>query len=149
VRSAISTAEAPPPVGRYSQGYRRGDTVWVSGQVGVMPPHWNTLADGIAAQTRYALEYVEAILLAGGATWSDVTKLDVYLVDASLRRHVDVVMDDIIPAPYPARTAVGGADITEIKGRKALVEIAATAVVVRPSSGQDDDWAKWGVRPPD
>ena len=148
MRSPISTTDAPPPVGRYSQGYRRGDTVWVSGQVGIMPPHWNTLADGIAAQTRYALAHVEAVLLAGGATWPDVTKLEVFMVDAGLRHHVDVVMDDIIPAPYPARTAVGGTDITEVNGRTALVEIAATAVV-RSSRGEDDDWARWGVRPPD
>jgi 2-iminobutanoate/2-iminopropanoate deaminase len=148
VRSPISTTEAPPPVGRYSQGYRRDNTIWVSGQVGVMPPHWHTLADGIAAQTRYALAHVEAILDAGGASWSDVTKLEVFLIDAGLRSHVDVVMDDIIPAPYPARTAVGGADITEINGRKALVEIAATAVV-KPAPTKDDDWAGWGVKSPE
>ena len=116
----------------FAQANRVGDTVWVSGQVGLDPETMQP-GDGIEAQTRLAFTGLQAALEAAGATMADVVSLSTFHLD--LRGHMDAfgaVKDEYLPDRYPAWTAVG---VTQLALPELLVEIAAVAVV---GSGEGD-----------
>jgi len=109
----------------FSQANRVGDTIWVSGQVGIddeMKP-----ASGMAAQARLAFESLKRILAAAGATLGDVVELTTFHID--LREELEQftkVKDEYIPRNYPAWTAVG---VSQLALPELRVEIRAVAVV--------------------
>jgi enamine deaminase RidA (YjgF/YER057c/UK114 family) len=108
----------------FSQANRVGDTIWVSGQVGVddnLVP-----ASTMAAQARLAFEGLKRTLAAAGASLSDVVELTTFHVD--LRGELDQftkVKDEYIPRNSPAWTAVG---VTQLALPQLRVEIRAVAV---------------------
>jgi len=107
----------------YSQANRVGDTIWVSGQVGVDDKL--TPANGMAAQARLAFESLKRTLAAAGASLSDVVELTTFHIDlgGELEEFMKV-KDEYIPRNYPAWTAVGVPQLTW--GLR--VEIRAVAV---------------------
>lgn len=108
----------------FSQANRVGDTIWVSGQVGV--DQNLTPGDGMAAQARLAFEGLKRTLAAAGASLSDVVELTTFHVD--LRGELDQftkVKDEYIPRNYPAWTAVG---VTQLALPELRVEIRAVAI---------------------
>jgi 2-iminobutanoate/2-iminopropanoate deaminase len=104
IRIQGSTDGAPPQAGPYSQSVRIGDVVAASGQAGSTPD--GRLADGVAAQTRQALENIAATLDAAGATMGEVAHVRVYLTDAGQFAEMNSVYESFFEAPYPARTTV-------------------------------------------
>lgn len=108
----------------FSPATRVGDTIWVSGQVGIdatMAP-----AQGMAAQARLAFESLKAILAAAGASLADVVELTTY--HTSLRDELAAftqVKDEYLPERYPSWTAVG---VTELALPGLCIEIRAVAV---------------------
>jgi enamine deaminase RidA (YjgF/YER057c/UK114 family) len=108
---------------QFSQAVRVGDTVWVSGQVGM---DGNKPADGIEAQSRIAFENVRRVLAEAGATLSDVVELVTFHKEMSDLPGFSKVKADFFPKNYPAWTAIG---TTELAFPGLLVEIRATAVV--------------------
>jgi enamine deaminase RidA (YjgF/YER057c/UK114 family) len=108
----------------FAPATRVGDTIWVSGQVGLdaaMAP-----GEGMEAQARLAFQALEAVLGAAGATLSDVVELMTFHTD--LRGDMDAfttVKDDYFPDRYPSWTAVG---VTQLALPEFLVEIRAVAV---------------------
>ena len=108
----------------FAQGNRVGDTIWVSGQVGVDERF--RPADGMTAQARLAFEGVKRVLAAAGASLEDVVELTTFHTDlrgemAQFAR----VKDEYFPADYPAWTAVG---VTQLAVEGLRVEIRAVAV---------------------
>jgi 2-iminobutanoate/2-iminopropanoate deaminase len=130
VRSAISIDTAPVPIGCYSQGFARGGIIAVSGQVGVDPQTGAMVEGGVAAQTRQALENIQAVLAAEGASWPDVIKLGVYLATTADAGRMNTAFEMAVPRPYPSRTTVS---VSLPDG--VLVEIDALAV--KPPIGDD------------
>ena len=108
----------------FSQANRVGDTIWVSGQVGIdsnLSP-----ASGMSAQARLAFEGVERTLAETGASLEDVVELTTFHID--LRGEMDEfakVKDEFFPRGYPAWTAVG---VTQLALPELRVEIRAVAV---------------------
>ena len=115
--------DVPPPAGAYSPGVRAGPFVFVSGQVPKNPKTGETVGTEIEAQTRQVLANVQGVLEAAGASLSDVVSMTVYLQDAGLWTRFNSVYREIMPKPYPTRTALG-AQLRDI-----LVEISAIAYV--------------------
>ena len=108
----------------FSQANRVGDTVWVSGQVGI--DDQLTPAAGMAAQARLAFEGLKRTLAAAGATLEDVVELTTFHID--LRGEMEQfakVKDEYLPRNYPAWTAVG---VTQLALPELRVEIRAVAV---------------------
>jgi enamine deaminase RidA (YjgF/YER057c/UK114 family) len=108
----------------FAQATRVGDTIWVSGQVGI--DDTMTPADGMEAQARLAFEGVKMVLKAGGATMADIVELTTFHID--LRgdmRAFSRVKDEYLPDRYPSWTAVG---VTQLAVGGLLVEIRAVAV---------------------
>ncbi|WP_300456061.1 RidA family protein [Accumulibacter sp.] len=123
-RTIISTPQAPAAIGTYSQAVRVGDTIYLSGQIGLDPSNM-LLADGIAAQIVRVFENLKAVAEAAGGSLADVVKLNVYLTDLTHFKTVNEVMGRYFSPPFPARAAVGVAALP----RDALVEADAVMVI--------------------
>ncbi len=123
-RLAIQTDRAPAAIGTYSQAVRAGDTVYLSGQLG-LDPKTMQLADSIEAQIRQAFENLKAVAEASGGFLGDAVKLNVYLTDLGHFAKVNEIMAGYFVQPYPARAAIGVASLP----RGAAVEIDGVLVL--------------------
>lgn len=81
MKTVISTSKAPAAIGPYSQAIRKGDTLYLSGQIGMVPATGELVSDDVKEQTAQALANMKAILAEAGATPADVTKVTVFIVD--------------------------------------------------------------------
>ena len=106
MRNAVVTAQAPQPVGPYSQAVVEGDFIFVSGQ-GCINPLTNTLERGDArSETKRVFENLRAILQAAGSSLDDVVKCNVYLRDIDDFAAMNEVYATFFSAPFPARTTI-------------------------------------------
>jgi putative endoribonuclease L-PSP len=124
-KTIVSTACAPSAIGAYSQAVRVGDTVYLSGQIGLDPASME-MVESIDAQIARVFENLKAVAEAAGGSLSDIVKVNVYLTDLEYFAKVNETMSRYFSVPFPARAAVGVAALP----RKALVE--ADAVMVLP-----------------
>jgi len=115
----IETARAPQAIGTYSQAIRTGDTVYVSGQLPIDPATGQLVNGDIDAEIRRVFENLQAIAKAAGGSLADVAKLSVYLTDIANAGKVNEIMAQYFSKPFPARAAVGVAQLA----RGARVEI--------------------------
>jgi reactive intermediate/imine deaminase len=122
-KTIISTTGAPAAIGTYSQAVRVGDTVYLSGQIGLDPVS-GQLVDGIDAQIVRVFDNLKAVAEAAGGSLADVVKLNVFLTDLGNFAKVNETMARYFQQPYPARAAVGVASLP----RGAQVEADAVMV---------------------
>ena len=122
-RQAVSTTGAPAAIGPYSQGIDADGLVLCSGQLGLDPATGTLVKGGVEAQAERALKNLAAVLDAAGATFADVVKTTIFLVDIGDFTAVNTVYATFMPEPPPARSTVGVAALP--KG--GLVEIEAIA----------------------
>lgn len=123
-RRAIHTQAAPPAIGTYSQAVRAGNTVYLSGQIGLQPDSMELIAGPVEAQIRQVIENLAAVAQAAGGSLADMVKLTVYLTDLGNFASVNRIMAEYFSEPYPARAAVEVAALP----RGAAVEIEAILV---------------------
>ncbi|MBI4937698.1 MAG: RidA family protein [Nitrosomonadales bacterium] len=105
-KTMIQTPDAPAAIGTYSQAIRVGDTVYLSGQIG-LDPGTMQMVEGIEAQIHRVFQSLRAVASASGGSLSDVVKLNVYLTDLGHFAKVNEIMATYFHQPYPARAAVG------------------------------------------
>lgn len=120
MKQPIHTAAAPQAIGTYSQAIRCGDTVYLSGQIGLDPATMQ-LTDGIEAQIHRVFQNLKAVATEAGGSLDHAAKLTVYLTDLSHFARVNEIMSTYFRQPYPARAAIGVASLP----RSALIEIDA------------------------
>ena len=101
-KQVIHSDAAPAAIGPYSQAIRAGDTVYLSGQIGLDPATGN-LRDGTEAQTRQVFANLKAVAAAAGATLDDMAKVTLLLVDMADFAQVNEIMASFFTQPYPAR----------------------------------------------
>ena len=123
-KTIISTPKAPAAIGTYSQAVRVGDTVYMSGQIGLDPATMQ-MVDGIDAQIVRVFENLKAVAEAAGGSLADIVKLNVFLTDLAHFAKVNETMATYFSAPFPARAAIG---VNELP-RGALVEADAVMFV--------------------
>lgn len=125
-KKTIQTADAPQAIGTYSQAIRvsGGDTVYVSGQIG-LDPSTMEMAAGIEEQIHRVFLNLKAVAAASSGSLSDIVKLNVYLIDLAHFQKVNEIMAGYIDAPYPARAAIGVAALP----RGAQVEMDAVLIL--------------------
>lgn len=104
IRTAISTATAPPALGPYSQAIVANGFVFCSGTVGV-DPATGSAGDGIEAQTGLALRNLEAILTAAGASLSALIKTTIFYANVDDFTAINAIYAQFMPDPPPARSA--------------------------------------------
>lgn len=119
-KQVVHSPDAPQAIGTYSQAVRAGNTVYLSGQIG-LDPKTMQLAEGIEAQIRRVFDNLRAVAGAASGSLADVVKLNVYLTDLTHFPRVNEIMAQYFAEPYPARAAVGVAQLP----RGALVEMDA------------------------
>ena len=106
-REVISTPEAPQAIGTYSQAVRVGDTVYLSGQIPLVPETMAMIEGDIEAQIRRVFDNLQAVARAAGGSLADIAKLNVFLTDLTHFPIVNQVMAEYFAEPYPARAAIG------------------------------------------
>lgn len=125
-KQVINSLDAPAALGPYSQGIRAGQTVYLSGQLGLDPKTGN-LADGIEAQTHQVFQNLRAVALAAGGKLDDTVKLTILMANLGDFALVNEIMKTYFAEPYPARAtyqvaALPKAALIEIEG---VLELAA------------------------
>ena len=120
MKTSIDTSDAPAAIGTYSQAIRAGDTVYLSGQIGLDPAAMQ-LVEGIEAQIHRVFRNLAAVADAAGSDLAHAVRMTVYLTDLAHFARVNEIMAQYVREPYPARAAVGVAGLP----RGALVEIDA------------------------
>ncbi|HFE9761256.1 TPA: RidA family protein [Acinetobacter baumannii] len=123
-RQVIHTENAPAAIGTYSQAILVGNTLYLSGQIG-LDPYSMELVDGIEAQIRRVFDNIKAVCEAAGGTLADIAKLNIFLTDLSNFQLVNQIMGEYFAQPYPARAALGVASLP--KG--ALVEMDGIVII--------------------
>jgi enamine deaminase RidA (YjgF/YER057c/UK114 family) len=109
---------------KFSQAVQVGDTVWVSGQVGM--DDTGLTGDGIESQARLAFQNLQRVLEAAGSSLDDIVELVTYHTSMGDIREFARVKAEFISKNYPAWTALG---VTKLAFPQLLVEIKATAVI--------------------
>lgn len=123
-KSIICTPRAPAAIGPYSQAVKVGDTVYLSGQIGLDPVNMH-MVEGITAQSVRVFESLKAVAEAAGGSLGDAVKLNVYLVDLAHFATVNEVMSRYFDEHFPARATIGVASLP----RGALIEVDAVLVI--------------------
>ena len=123
-KKIIQTPDAPVAIGTYSQCVRVGDTVYLSGQIGLDPTTMQ-MVDGIDQQIHRVFQNLRAVASAADSSFDDLVKLNVYLADLAHFARVNEIMATYFRQPYPARAAVEVAALP----RGALVEMDGVLVL--------------------
>ncbi len=102
----ISTDKAPAAIGTYSQAVKIGTTVYLSGQIPLVPASMQMVSENFAEQTQQVFENLAAVCQAAGGSLNDMVKVNIFLTDLSNFATVNEIMSKHFSAPYPARAAV-------------------------------------------
>ena len=105
-REIISTDQAPAAIGTYSQAVKVGNTVYLSGQIPLVPETMEMIEGDIEAQIRRVFDNLSAVAAAAGGSLADIVKLNIFLTDLGNFAKVNEVMAEYFQQPYPARAAV-------------------------------------------
>ncbi len=124
-REIITTLDAPQAIGTYSQAVRVDNTVYLSGQIPLNPESMELVEGDMRKQISQVFNNLSAVAKAADGTLTDVVKLTVYLLDLQHFPLVNEVMAEYFQEPYPARAAIGVAELP--KGAK--VEMDAVLVL--------------------
>ena len=125
MKTVIKSASAPAAIGPYSQAIRKGDTLYLSGQIGLVPATGELISPDVAEQTTQALANMKAVLVQAGASIDDVCKVTVFITDMADFQTVNDVYARTFTADPPARSCVAVAALPT----GARVEVAAIAVL--------------------
>lgn len=125
MKHAVTTDSAPQAIGTYSQAIKVGTTVYLSGQIPLVPATMALVSGDMRAQIAQVFENLRAVARAAGGDLEEFVKLNVYLTDLTHFPLVNEIMGQYFAPPYPARAAVGVAALP--KG--ATVEMDAVMVL--------------------
>ena len=120
-REIIFTEDAPQAIGTYSQAVKVGNTVYLSGQIPLMPETMELVEGDMKNQIKRVFINLAAVAKASGGSLSNINKLNIYLTNLSDFPLVNEIMAEYCSEPYPARAVVGVANLP--KG--AMIEMDA------------------------
>ena len=106
-KSIIQTDNAPAEIGTYSQAVKAGTTVYLSGQIPLVPATMELVSQDFAEQATQVFENIKAVCEAAGGTTNDLVKVNIYLLDLGHFATVNEIMSKYFAKPYPARAAIG------------------------------------------
>lgn len=143
---AFHSPHAPAAIGPYSQAIRAGDTVYLSGQIGLDPATMN-LVDGLEAQAHQVFRNLRAVAEAAGGSLDDLVKVSVLMVDLGGFAKVNEIMAGYFAQPYPARAtyqvaALPRGALIEVEGILTLKVVAPEPVDPKTGWGETFDQTK-------
>ena len=124
-KTIVATDKAPAAIGTYSQAVKVGSTVYLSGQIPLVPDTMTLVDSDMSAQINQVFKNLSAVCDAAGGQLNDIVKLNIFLTDLSHFALVNEVMAQYFDQPFPARAAIGVAQLP--KG--AAVEMDGILVV--------------------
>ncbi len=124
-REVIHTDKAPKAIGTYSQAIKIDNTVYLSGQIPLVPETMELVEGDIKAQIQRVFDNLKAVTQAAGGNLKDIAKLNIFLTDLSHFPVVNETMAEYFVEPYPARAAIGVASLP----KDAQVEMDAVMVI--------------------
>lgn len=124
-RKIIFTEDAPQAIGTYSQAVRVGNTVYLSGQIPLIPETMELIEGDITNQIKRVFMNLAAVAKASGGTLTNINKLNIYLTDLSNFPLVNEIMAEHFSEPYPARAVVGVASLP----KDAMIEMDAIMTI--------------------
>ena len=124
MKKIIKSDKAPEAIGTYSQAVKKGNIIFLSGQIALNPESME-LVEGIENQIHQVFKNILAIIAAADASLDDLVKLNIYLTDLSNFALVNSIMKEYFSEPYPARAAIGVASLP----KDSLVEADGFLVV--------------------
>ena len=124
-RATINTENAPAAIGTYSQAVKVNNTVYLSGQIPLVPETMELVDGDIANQIEHVFKNLAAVCEEAGGSLQDIVKLNIFLTDLANFSTVNEIMAKHFEQPYPARAAIG---ISELP-KGALVEMDGIMVV--------------------
>jgi reactive intermediate/imine deaminase len=124
-KEIIKTDKAPQAIGTYSQAVKVDSTVYLSGQIPLVPETMEIIEGGISAEIHRVFDNLRAVCQAAGGDLKDIVKLNIYLTDLTNFATVNEVMAKYFSEPYPARAAIGVAELPKGVG----VEMDAVMVL--------------------
>lgn len=110
-KSIVKTDKAPEAIGTYSQAVKVGTTVYLSGQIPLIPETMELVDTGIEDQIEQVFKNLTAVAEEAGGSLQDMVKLNIFLTDLSNFALVNEVMARHFKEPYPARAAIGVAQL--------------------------------------
>lgn len=120
-RAVISTPAAPAALGPYSQAVKVGNTVWLSGQIPLVPGTTDLISEDITEQATQVFKNLRAVAEAAGGNLQNAVKINISLTNLDHFEAVNAVMTQFLEEPFPARACVQVAALP----KKALIEIEA------------------------
>ncbi len=126
-REIITTENAPAAIGTYSQAVKVDKTVYLSGQIPLIPETMELTGDDIGEQIHQVFKNLQAVTEAAGGSLADIVKLTIFLIDLQHFARVNEIMAEYFQQPYPARAAVGVAQLP--KG----AQVEADAIMILAS----------------
>lgn len=105
-KSIIQTDKAPAAIGTYSQAAKAGTTVYLSGQIPLVPDTMEMVSEDFSEQAVQVFENIKAVCDAAGGTTNDLVKVNIFLIDLAHFATVNEIMSRYFNKPYPARAAV-------------------------------------------
>lgn len=111
MKEIISTEKAPQAIGTYSQAVKVGKTVYLSGQIPLVPETMEMVEGTFEANVRRVFDNLTAVCEAAGGTLQDIAKLNIFLTDLGNFAKVNTIMAEYFEEPYPARAAIGIASL--------------------------------------
>ena len=135
-RQTIQSPDAPAAIGPYSQAIRAGNTVYLSGQIG-LDPKTGQLVEGTEAQAHQVFKNLRAVAVAAGGSLDDMVKVSMLLIDLAEFANVNEIMASYFKTPYPARATYQVAGLPrsariEVEG---ILVLSATSTVESSQTG--------------
>lgn len=124
-REIIQTEKAPQAIGTYSQAVKVDNTVYLSGQIPLVPETMEMVEGDISDQIHRVFKNLSAVSAAAGGSLNDIVKLNIFLTDLTHFPIVNEIMAEYFQQPYPARAAIGVASLPKAAG----VEMDAILVI--------------------
>ena len=124
-REVVNTSRAPAAIGPYSQAVKVDKTIYLSGQIPLVPDTMTLAGIDIATQALQVFDNLAAVCQAAGGSLGDIVKLNIYLTDLGHFDEVNEVMKEKMSKPYPARAAIG---VNQLP-KDSLVEMDAIMVI--------------------
>lgn len=125
MKQIIRTVKAPAAIGVYSQAVKSGNTVYISGQIPLVPESMQLISDDFEAQANQVFKNLQAVAHAAGGELTDIVRLTIYLTDMTNFVKTNEIMANYFSEPYPARAVIGIADLP----KQAKIEIDAIMVL--------------------
>ena len=106
MKTIINTDKAPSAIGTYSQAVKVGNTVYLSGQIPLVPETMEVISNDFTEQAHQVFKNLSSVCEAAGGCINDMVKVNIFLTDLSVFATVNEVMSQYFQEPYPARAAI-------------------------------------------